>query len=104
MKFCLLWISLRKIEAFSYMKKFRVILKKHISKLLQCQKAYWRKRYIVRWTKLGNESTKFFHAAATDRYRINTITSIDNQKGQTLSSHEEKLPIFGRNTKAAWVH
>jgi hypothetical protein len=49
----------------------------HILKLLQNQKEYWRKRYTVRWTKFGDESTKKFHAAATERYRFNTITSLD---------------------------
>jgi hypothetical protein len=39
---------------------FRKILKKHILRILQWQKEYWRKRYTVRWTKLGDESTKFF--------------------------------------------
>jgi hypothetical protein len=46
---------------------FRKILKKHILKLLQNQKEYWRKRYTLRWTKFGDESTKKFHAAATER-------------------------------------
>jgi hypothetical protein len=44
----------------------------------------------VRWAKLGDESTKFFHAAATERFRINTITSLDSQDGTTVSSHSEK--------------
>jgi len=55
---------------------FRKILKNHILKLLKHQKDYWKKRYTIRWTKFGDESTKFFHAAATERYRINTITSL----------------------------
>lgn len=69
---------------------FRRILKKHILKLLQCQKEYWRKRYTVRWTKFGDEGTSFFHAAATERYRINTITSIDTTEGRTVTNHHEK--------------
>jgi hypothetical protein len=56
---------------------FRKNLKMHILKLLQNQKEYWRKRYTVRWTKFGDESTKKIHAAATERYRFNTITSLD---------------------------
>jgi chaperonin cofactor prefoldin len=39
---------------------FRTILKKHISKLMQRQKEYWKKRYTVRWTKFGDENTKKF--------------------------------------------
>jgi hypothetical protein len=52
---------------FVLQRNFRSILKRHILKLLQWQKEYWKKRYSVRWTKLGDESTKFFHAAATER-------------------------------------
>jgi hypothetical protein len=33
-------------------------LSDHILKLLQWQKEYLKKRYIVIWTKLGDESTK----------------------------------------------
>jgi Holliday junction resolvase RusA-like endonuclease len=32
----------------------------------------------------------FFHAAGIERYRINTITSMDTQEGQTLNDHVEK--------------
>ncbi|KAG2639909.1 hypothetical protein PVAP13_2KG050716 [Panicum virgatum] len=55
---------------------FRTILKKHILSLLKFKHEYWRKRYTIRWTKFGDESTKFFHVAATERYRQNTITSL----------------------------
>jgi hypothetical protein len=32
----------------------------------------------------------FFHTAATERYRINSIASLDTAKGRTLVTHEEK--------------
>jgi hypothetical protein len=54
------------IPLFTQEKNFRSIMKKHLTKLLQQQKNYWRQRYTVRWTMLEDESTKFFHAAATD--------------------------------------
>jgi hypothetical protein len=68
-------------------RNFRSILKNQILKLLNFQKEYWRQRYTVRWTKLGDESTKFFHAAATERYRINSIASLDTAEGRTLVTH-----------------
>jgi hypothetical protein len=71
-------------------RNFRRILKKHILMLLKAQKEYWRKRYTVRSSKLGDESTKFFHAVATKRFRFNTITSLDTLDGRLLSSHAEK--------------
>jgi hypothetical protein len=73
---------------------FRKILKKHILKLLQWQKDYWRTRCSVRWTKLGDESAKFFHAAPTERFRINTITSLDTENGRLLCSHLEKATLL----------
>jgi hypothetical protein len=76
-------------------RNFRVIIKKHVMRLLKCQKDYWRKRYTVRWTKFGDENTTFFHAAATERYMFNTITTLDTQDGRTISTHSEKAaPIW----------
>jgi hypothetical protein len=48
----------------------------------------------VRWTKLGDESTKFFHAASTERYRLNTITSLDTEDGRTVTEHLEKAALL----------
>jgi hypothetical protein len=73
---------------------FRAILKKHVLQILQNQKAYWKKRYTVRWTKLGDESTKFFHTAATERFRINTITSLNLEDGRVATSHLEKATLL----------
>ena len=41
---------------------FRNILKAHILRLHGYKKEYWKKRYTVRWTKMDDEGTKFFHA------------------------------------------
>jgi hypothetical protein len=73
---------------------FRKILKNHILKLLKHQKDYWKKRYTIRWTKFGDESTKFFHAAATERYRINTITSLETEDGRSVCDHNEKAALL----------
>jgi hypothetical protein len=83
---------------------FRTILKRHVTQLLKNQKSYWKQRYTTRWTKLGDESTKFFHAAATERYRLNTITSLETQEGRTVSSHLtlKKQLYYGRNIKKGW--
>jgi hypothetical protein len=48
----------------------------------------------VRWTKLGNESIKFFHAACTERYRLNTITRLDTEDGRTMMEHLEKAALL----------
>jgi hypothetical protein len=48
---------------------FKKILKMHLARLLNYQNIYWKKRCTIRWTKFGDENTKFFHSMATERYR-----------------------------------
>jgi hypothetical protein len=52
---------------------FRKILKQHLARLLDYQNAYWKKRCTIRWTKFGDENTKFFHSIATELHRRNSI-------------------------------
>lgn len=55
---------------------------------------YWKKRYTVRWTKFGDGSTKFFQAAAAERYRISTITSLESENDRVATDHHEKAAIL----------
>lgn len=79
---------------------FRKIIKQHILKLLEVQKEYWRKCYTVRWTKFGDENTKFFHAAATERFRQNTITSLETEDGRIIHELFQKAALLFENFKA----
>jgi hypothetical protein len=79
---------------------FRSILKRHILQLLKFKQEYWKKRYTIRWTKFGDESTNFFHAAATERYRQNIITSLEAQDGRVVYDHFEKAALLLENFKA----
>jgi len=81
-------------------RNFRDILKKHIMKLLKFKQEYWRKRYTVRWTKFRNENTKKFHAAATERFRHNTITSLETEDGRIVYDHFQKAALLFENSKA----
>ena len=62
--------------------------------LLKHQKEYWKKRYTITWTKFGDENTKFFHATATERYRLNTITSLETEDGRSVYEHSEKASML----------
>ena len=73
---------------------FRKILKDHILRLLKYQNEYQKKRYTVRWSKFRDENTSFFHAAATERYRLNTITTIEVDDGRIVSDHNEKAALL----------
>jgi macrodomain Ter protein organizer (MatP/YcbG family) len=79
--------------------RFREIFKKHITQILNNQRTYWKQRYTVRWTKLGDKSTKFLHAAAIERYMINTITSLDSHDGTPVCSHDGKAAMLWEEFK-----
>ena len=44
--------------------------------LLQQEELYWRQRSRVSWLKDGNRNTKFFHASASHRQCINSISRL----------------------------
>jgi hypothetical protein len=58
----------------------REILKSHVLTLVQNQRTYWKQRGKIKWVKLGNENTKFFHTKATINYRHNFISVLENDE------------------------
>jgi hypothetical protein len=79
---------------YSHEAIFRNILKTHIKRLLRYKNQYWKKRYTCRWARLGDENTKFFHAAATERFRLNTISSLETSDGNLITGHSEKAALL----------
>ena len=61
---------------------------------MEYQKHYWKKRCTVRWTKFGDENSKFFQAFATERYKKNYIASLVNSDGIVVSNHEAKEKVI----------
>jgi hypothetical protein len=43
----------------------------------------------------------FMHAAAIERFRLNTITSLDTSNGRLLTSHTKKLLTYGKNKETS---
>jgi hypothetical protein len=43
---------------------------------------------------LNGENTKYFHARATERYRRNAISEIQDEDGNTLVEHQQKAAAF----------
>lgn len=72
---------------------FRKILKKHLIRLLDYQKQYWKKRCTVRWVKFGDENTKFFQSVATGRYRKNNISNLQTPDGLLMEDHTGKEAV-----------
>jgi hypothetical protein len=48
----------------------------------------------MRWIKVGEDNTKFFHAMASQRYRRNSISSIKADNGELISDHHQMAGIF----------
>jgi mannosylglycoprotein endo-beta-mannosidase len=68
---------------------FKKLVKLHLEKLLSAQCKYWKNRCSIRWIKVGEENTKFFHAMATQRYRRNTISGLKVDSGEVISDHQQ---------------
>ena len=82
---------------------FRNILRTHLIKLLKYHKFCWKRHCTIRWIKLGDENTKFFHAMATERHRRNSIASLKLPDGTMVSDHSQMEGIIWNCFKIEWA-
>jgi hypothetical protein len=80
-------------------RNLRDILKSHVLKLLHNQNVYWKQRGKIKWVKLGNENTKFFHTKATINYRNNYISMLLNEEHVEISDHDGKVALIWKTFK-----
>jgi len=59
-----------------------------MQRLLSQDDAYWRQRAKAHWYKDGDRNTKFFHASATARRKVNRISSLDDDVGNKIISEQ----------------
>lgn len=69
---------------------FRQILQQHLQDLLHKQKIYWKQRGDIKWAKIGDAPTKFYHARATINHRRNAIKVLTHNAGQSFADHKDK--------------
>lgn len=74
--------------------KFRLLVKARVQRLLNWQEQYWRQRFKQKLVLLGGENTKFFHAMATESFRRNAISCLQDSDGNQIFYHEGKADIF----------
>jgi hypothetical protein len=87
--------GLEEQRALSIMEhNFWKALRKHLAKLLEAKRIYWRKRANIRWAKLGDENTKFFHAIGTRNYRQNHIAVLHSSDNVEVTKHNHKAAIL----------
>jgi hypothetical protein len=73
---------------------FRSIVKQHLEELLLIECNYWRKRCTVRWIKMSEDNTNFFHAMATQRMRRNAISMLKAGDGSIITDHDEMAGLL----------
>ena len=69
-------------------------MKNHLASLLEAKRVYWKQRNSVRWVKLGDENTHFFHTMATISHKRNFIVSLTNADGSIVLDHEQKAKLL----------
>jgi hypothetical protein len=73
---------------------FRLLVQQNLDKLLEQQRVYWKQRGNIKWAKLGDENTKFYHDNTTIRHNKSTIKSLKDQNGVEIFKHEDKAAII----------
>ena len=73
---------------------FRTIIKKHLLRLLDYQKKYWKKRCTIRHINVGEANNKFFHAMVTEIFRRNSIASLQLPNGTIISDNSKMEGII----------
>jgi hypothetical protein len=80
----------------------RSLVKDQLSRQLKIKSLYWRQLYSIRYCRLGDENTRFFHACASARLRKNTIRVL-HDCGVPVHTHQQKKASSPGTTRLSWV-
>jgi hypothetical protein len=73
---------------------FRLLVKQHLSTLLESKRTYWKQRNKLRWVKFGDENSEFFHSIATTSHKKNFIVSLTSPTGTQFTDHDQKANLL----------
>lgn len=73
-----------------------VELCRKMSRLLAQDDAYWRQRAKTHWYRDGDRNTKFFHASASARKKVNRILSLEDDAGNKVTD-SNGMRMLGQN-------
>lgn len=65
-----------------------------MNELLTHEEAYWQQRAKNFWLKDGDTNSKFFHAAASSRKKMNHISGLKAEDGTMVTGHEEMCSLL----------
>ena len=80
-------------------RNFRILVKRHLSELLESRRTYWKQRSKMRWVMLGDENTELFHSIATISHKRNFIVSLSDNDGNQISDHDQKANLLWSSFK-----
>jgi hypothetical protein len=63
-------------------------VRKKMQRLLAQDDAYWKQRAKTHWNKDGDRNTKFFHASASARKKVNRILSLEDNEGNKITDSQ----------------
>ena len=63
------------------------------------QREFTGDRNTVRWVKLGDENTNFFHTMATISHKRNFIVSLTKPDGSVVTDHDQKANLLWASYK-----
>lgn len=70
--------------------------KEKLRQLLLHEGTYWKQRAKVFWLEEGDSNTRFFHAAASTRKRMNHIARLKTDSGEFTSDHADMCQLITR--------
>ena len=63
----------------------------------QQEETLWKQKSRIQWHKEGEHNTKFFHSSALDYRGANKILDLNNERGDTLQSHQDIAALLTRH-------
>lgn len=60
-----------------------------MNNILLHEELYWKQRAKAFWLEEGYTNSKFFHATASNRKKMNNIFSLKSDDGSVVSKHED---------------
>jgi hypothetical protein len=78
-------------------------LRYKLSRLEDQHSLYWQQRAHANWLKYGDHNTKYFHAFASERKKMNVIRSLKREGGGVVEGEEELGPFITNHYKSLFM-
>lgn len=95
--------------AFNRAEEERIM--KHITEMRREEEDYWAQRSRIEWLKSGDSNSKYFHAYASQRRKVNKIAGLfdargtwrEDMVGMETTINEYFVNLFKSNGRLSWI-